>query len=211
MKLSFLKRVLYVAMIVIGIIDLIYFLFHDKIEAKIPYYGFNDKIAIVLGISFVLIGSLLFIIEKSSIESSSFFSAKINLLESLLLMLLIAIVFGAGGMAFSYNKFVLKGTGNKEFAIGIYYSSGEDPFEFSGDGVENPVLTRNDVTDIDATIVADPFLIYEDSTFYLFFEALDSYTAQGDIGLATSKDGVQWSYEKIVCSSDSPDNGFRMC
>ena len=60
----------------------------------------------------------------------------------------------------------------------------------------NPVLTAADVTDSPARFLADPFLIQEKDTFYLFFEVLG--VDKGVIGLATSADGRHWRYERIV-------------
>lgn len=60
----------------------------------------------------------------------------------------------------------------------------------------NPILTFADIKDIPARFVADPFLIQEKETFYLFFEVLG--VDRGVIGLATSVDGRHWRYERIV-------------
>jgi len=82
-------------------------------------------------------------------------------------------------------------------SIGIY--AGENPFELSPSGyADNPVLTAKDVTDIRSDFVADPFMIKKGSTWYMFFEAFNLETEQGDIGLATSADGLHWNYEQIV-------------
>jgi len=67
--------------------------------------------------------------------------------------------------------------------------------------VINPVLMANDVTDMapkGARFVADPFLFYEDDLWYMFFEVLNNNTNQGDIAYATSSDGLNWEYKKIV-------------
>jgi hypothetical protein len=60
----------------------------------------------------------------------------------------------------------------------------------------NPVLTAADITDMPARFVADPFLIRDRDTFYLFFETLG--VDRGVIGLATSADGLRWRYERVV-------------
>jgi len=84
-----------------------------------------------------------------------------------------------------------------KWSIGIY--RGTFPVKFdSPDNVRNPVLTANDVTDVAADYVADPFMIREDSTWYMFFEVMNAQTHQGDIGLAVSKDGLNWVYQHIV-------------
>jgi len=82
------------------------------------------------------------------------------------------------------------------WSIGIYV--GESPFAFSAENVQNPVLTAEDVKDVRADFVADPFMVYENQHWYMFFEVLNAQTGQGDIGLASSKDGFRWTYRQIV-------------
>jgi hypothetical protein len=85
------------------------------------------------------------------------------------------------------------------WSIGIY--TGGAPFELlAPKPVSNPVLTARDVTDMKAEFVADPFMLREDSTWYMFFEVLDARTYEGKIGLAVSQDGLRWAYERIVLS-----------
>lgn len=83
------------------------------------------------------------------------------------------------------------------WAIGIF--SGESPLTFiTSRDAKNPVLTSKDVTDIRATFVADPFMVYEKDTWYMFFEVMNEDTNQGDIAFATSKDGFYWKYQQVV-------------
>ncbi|MFA8441771.1 hypothetical protein [Yoonia sp.] len=87
------------------------------------------------------------------------------------------------------------------WAIGIY--AGTDLYDLGPvDGLTNPVLTEEDVTDIDAVFVADPFLLKESDSYYMFFEILNRANNQGDIGLATSPDGLNWNYERVVLDED---------
>lgn len=64
-------------------------------------------------------------------------------------------------------------------------------------GITNPVLSAKDVTDRDAQFVADPFLFHEGNSWYMFMEVFDRSTG-GDIGLASSPDGLHWTYDRIV-------------
>lgn len=83
------------------------------------------------------------------------------------------------------------------WSIGIL--EGPSPFQLTApENIKNPVLTPEDVTDIPAEFVADPFMVIDDSRYYMFFEVLNKETQQGDIGLATSSDGWNWNYEKII-------------
>lgn len=83
------------------------------------------------------------------------------------------------------------------WSIGIY--SGSDPFNFSSDETtRNPVLTAREVTDVPAEFVADPFMVREGTQWYMFFEIMNAHTQQGDIGVAVSSDGYNWSYSQVV-------------
>lgn len=83
------------------------------------------------------------------------------------------------------------------FSIGIY--SGKSPFELVPlDNVANPVLTREHVSDVDAALVADPFMINTDRLWYMFFEALNRESNKGNIALAISDNGLEWDYQQII-------------
>jgi len=83
------------------------------------------------------------------------------------------------------------------WTIGIY--TGPSPFELSAPAnVSNPVLTAEDVTDLKVNIVAHPFMLVKDSLYYMFFTAKNDVTKQGGIGLAESKNGMDWEYRQIV-------------
>jgi hypothetical protein len=85
------------------------------------------------------------------------------------------------------------------WTIGIY--AGNSPVALqSPQGVSNPVLTAQDITDTEASFIADPFLINEDGLWYMFFEVVRTKENRGDIGVATSEDGLTWRYKQIVLS-----------
>ena len=85
----------------------------------------------------------------------------------------------------------------KTWSIGIYV--GDSPFHFRpAPGIENPVLTQSEVSDIPASFVADPFMVRSGDAWYMFFEAKNALTRKGEIGLSVSKNGFDWSYHQIV-------------
>jgi hypothetical protein len=85
----------------------------------------------------------------------------------------------------------------QEWSIGIYM--GDSPLHLvSPENVANPVLTREDVSDVPASFVADPFMVRVDHAWYMFFEVMNRQTRKGEIGLAISEDGVKWTYQQIV-------------
>lgn len=86
---------------------------------------------------------------------------------------------------------------DEPWAIGIYQGSSPLHVE-TFDAARNPVLTRDCVTDAPASFVADPFMIRVSDRWYMFFEVMNWRTNKGEIGLATSDDGVCWRYECLV-------------
>ena len=82
------------------------------------------------------------------------------------------------------------------WSIGIV--AGDPPWALDGRPVANPVLTAADVTDTVATSVADPFLLRTDGRWHMLFEVDNWNSWKGEIGCATSGDGLEWKYEGIV-------------
>src|SRR5271169_5965132 len=84
-----------------------------------------------------------------------------------------------------------------EWSIGI--SRGSSPFDLSDPpDIPDPVMTAAQVTDVKAEFVADPFMIKEGTTWYMFFEVLNMLNGLGEIGMAISDDGCKWTYQSIV-------------
>jgi hypothetical protein len=76
---------------------------------------------------------------------------------------------------------------------------GDSPFHFSSPSeIDNPVLTRMDVSDVPASFVADPFMIRSNSGWQMFFEVKNILTKNGEIGLAVSENCIEWTYSQIV-------------
>jgi hypothetical protein len=83
------------------------------------------------------------------------------------------------------------------YSIGIF--GGSSPLALSAiPGLANPVLTHADVTDAEAAFVADPFMVYADGLWYMFFEVMIGPTGRGEIGCATSPDTCVWRYRNMV-------------
>jgi hypothetical protein len=86
---------------------------------------------------------------------------------------------------------------DSRWSIAIY--SGASPLALAPHAsAANPVLTAQDVTDIDACFVADPFMHHDGTRWSMFVEVLNRPRAMGEIGLATSDDGIAWTYDRIV-------------
>src|SRR5262245_24341875 len=83
------------------------------------------------------------------------------------------------------------------WSIGIY--SGETLLDLEPAAqVNNPVLSAQSVADAPAEFVADPFMIQVEQTWHMFFEVFNQQTGKGEIGWATSTNGLQWNYQQIV-------------
>jgi hypothetical protein len=100
-------------------------------------------------------------------------------------------------MAYNYMMRITPCKTYGPWSIGVY--KGSSPFDLATpDDIANPVLTGKDVVDVDAMFVADPFLVFTQNKYTLFFEVMNRETKQGDIGYAESTDGKTWKYKKIV-------------
>lgn len=92
------------------------------------------------------------------------------------------------------RKFIRR---RRKWSIGIYL--GSSPFNLNASKkVKNPVLKPEDITDVCADFVADPFMVREQNHWYMFFEVFNALNRQGEIGLAISQDGLNWTYQQIV-------------
>lgn len=85
------------------------------------------------------------------------------------------------------------------WSIGIY--RGPSPLELTP-AAPGPALSRDDISDVVASSVADPFLLRKDGTWHMFFEVYNWRANKGEIGLATSDDGLRWSYNGIVLAEE---------
>jgi hypothetical protein len=74
-----------------------------------------------------------------------------------------------------------------------------DPLDLA-DAVDTarPVLTWRDVHDVDAVFVADPFVVRDGEAYHLFVEVMERATGHGVIASASSRDGLDWTYDGVV-------------
>ena len=85
----------------------------------------------------------------------------------------------------------------EQWTIGIYRS--DNPFQFNElQGWINPLFRAENVTDVPAKFVADPFIVKDDDQWHLFFEVFRNDTKQGDLAVATSKNTWNWKYQNII-------------
>ncbi|MBT4256319.1 MAG: hypothetical protein HOD87_09695, partial [Gammaproteobacteria bacterium] len=69
-------------------------------------------------------------------------------------------------------------------------------------GVENPIVSAADISDVQGEFAADPFLFKEKGQWYLFYEVMNAETQLGEIGFSTSPNGRDWTYKGIILVED---------
>ncbi len=129
---------------------------------------------------------------------------KVTISFLLILFLLVGIIYGvivSKYKIFPYyvikNIYYASNANPGSWSIGIY--EGSDPFTLNDPvNISNPVLTAKDVSDIDASFVADPFMIVENNKSFMFFEVMNINSGKGEIGYAESTNLKDWEYKKIV-------------
>ena len=90
-----------------------------------------------------------------------------------------------------------KVAGAHKWAIGMHF--GSSPLQLLPmPGIENPVLTAEDVSDCRAVFVADPFMIKVADCWHMFFEVFNLDSGKGEIGWATSANAKNWTYQQVV-------------
>ena len=85
-----------------------------------------------------------------------------------------------------------------EWSIGIY--TGPTPFDLTAHpslGLR-PVLGPKSLGAVKADGVADPFMVRSGQDWLMFFEIENRVSGRGEIGLATSRDALSWSFQGIV-------------
>ncbi|PKU24059.1 hypothetical protein [Telmatospirillum siberiense] len=83
------------------------------------------------------------------------------------------------------------------WSIGLY--AGPGPLAVAPlPGLAGTVMTRDQVSDVPAAFVADPFLIRHGGLWHLFFEVLHHGRRMGEVGWAHSPDAIAWTYGGIV-------------
>ena len=117
----------------------------------------------------------------------------------------------------------------QRFAISTYHGKSYDNLTPCNPDL-TPAITNLSITDRPAVFVADPFMLWVDNLWYMFFEILDGISWHGRIGLATSTDGKQWQFQCTVLNEpfhlaypyvfgvgdefymipDTPDQGIRL-
>jgi len=75
--------------------------------------------------------------------------------------------------------------------------------------ITNPIITRNDVTDVNNPLgTADPFIVFDGETYHMFFEVLQAYNIATQsftdgVAHAYSTDLVNWTYTQVVLSPET--------
>jgi hypothetical protein len=117
---------------------------------------------------------------------------------------MVYLVLGLLALA-SFLTIIIKGLPSlkkvERWSIGIYLGHGPTIIT-QPTFLKNPIITYKSVTDVAARSVADPFMIHDNDTWYMFFEVKTEKSRLGHIGLAVSNDGLRWTYKEIVLKED---------
>ncbi len=101
--------------------------------------------------------------------------------------------------SFIKNEFAKIIAKRSQWAVSLYQANKDNPFEPKKiDNIKYPLISAEDINDCNASFVADPFLVKSNNQFYLFFEIKNDDINRGVIGVASSQDGLNYNYEKIV-------------
>jgi len=123
----------------------------------------------------------------------------LTLIASILNLALIIALLLVARKALKRHRKKMRRMHGPSWSIGLY--AGPDPFTLRPiPGREGPILKAVDITDVDARLVADPFMVKQGSTYHLFFEMMNKGTNKGDIGHASSTDLNSWQYGGTVLS-----------
>ena len=105
------------------------------------------------------------------------------------------------GAAIVYREVGIPFVGmQEEKAIGLYV--GASPFDLKPSNSERAILTAEDIHDVDAEYVTDPFVVERDGEWYMFLGVRKESDGRGAIGLAESSDGRSWEYQGIVLEEE---------
>lgn len=160
-------------------------------------FGIIDRALILLSGIFIVSGLSMLLLDSRKIRAKhKKYLKTISRAKCAVVIALFSLSAYIAGYLHSYLAH--KPASEDQWAIGVYTSSQKAPLSFSGVNIPNPVLTKDDVSDVEAVFVADPFLIFVDDVFYMFFEVGNAKTRHGDIGLAMSQNGFDWTYQKII-------------
>lgn len=189
-----LRKNRYLTLLIIGILATTLILLNDLFQRKIIHYGYTELFGFLFGGIYVISCLTLITLKKyQKFQKVDFLSTKVYLVEVILVLILIGSLLGIGN--FLYHCYHCESA--QKWSIGIYSSNSSEPFSFES-ATNNPVLTCDDINDIPADFVADPFLVNSNNSYFLFFEVMNKANSQGDISVATSTDGHNWSYKKVV-------------
>jgi hypothetical protein len=93
--------------------------------------------------------------------------------------------------------FTPSGQGGSKFSIAIYAGPSLRELQ-SCSRAKNPVISRVNVTDFPISTAADPFISFVDGRWYMHFEVLNRLSSKGEIAFASSADGFDWQYGRVV-------------
>jgi len=84
-----------------------------------------------------------------------------------------------------------------EWSIAIYQGASPKHLE-PMPNTPLPAIKATQITGFEAEFVADPFMLYRNGSWHLYFEIMNNETDKGEIGYATSTNLIDWEYQGIA-------------
>lgn len=159
---------------------------YDSLVWKQINLGFIDSIMILNGISFMLIGFLIYIGVKymNSIKPKVLYLAT---------FLLVIASFSISG--YFYRKLSSLPV---KWKIISYEIKSDSIFETKNSVINQNIFNAQLLSNDDFSFVADPNVIQNGNQFYMFYEAFSKSKNRGLIALNTSTNGLDWTYTGII-------------
>ena len=181
-----LSKYYYLIFLLLGITTAAFPFIHDYIVWKQINLGTLDSLFILTGFVYILIGFAFYLIRKY--VKRKLFKYQEIVIFVLYLISIAGIYFYSASISFKQNR----------WSLITYEVNKINTQKYKGQAFNKSRFSAKEVTDINADFVADPFTIKKDEIWYCFFEAGNTNSSKGEIGMAVSKNSIDWKYDKIV-------------
>ena len=176
------SKALVIIPLLLGILNLGFPFLHDYIKWGQINLGYLDSLFILSGLGLFILSFLIYLEVR--------YIRKIGKVVHVSIIILLFV----SSIAYIFIKKNQFENTDYQWHIVSIQTHIDSPNDFS----TRSTFTHSDLDSSMFNFIADPIVVYENETFYMFFEAYNKKRKLGEIALATSKDGLQWTYDGIV-------------
>jgi len=176
----------FVIIFLLGLITAAFPFIHDYFVWKQINLGTIDSLLILTGFIYILIGFIYYLIQKY--YKKRFFKYQKTVVFIFYLISIAGIFLYSVSDSFKRNK----------WSLITYEVNKINTRKYMDKAYHKSRFTAKEVTDINADFIADPFTLKKNDNWYCFFEAGNTNSHKGEIGMSVSTNGIDWKYEKIV-------------